>query len=645
MLMTIMAPVAGAHPDGSIDDGTLHRDSISSALESHDASTEGIVSTGPTGKKIKNLDLVGSGDRLDANATTDVWALGNYAYTGTFGSPCGGDPSGEAGIWVWDVHNKNNPTFVGVIESEAGDRTNDVRVSSMNSGDILVMSNESCGGGNGGFEIWDVDDPENPVKLASVVIDESDLNTISPLFFAPGALDEVGVHNLWLFTQGDRDYVSAVSEGAFDNFRIYDITDPTSPVLMSGWGAEELVPGLPVGVSDYSDLVLGDTDPTGSITLNALLDLFSGFGSSQNKFLHDVTISADGTMAYLANWDAGLVLLDISDVTDPQLVSVAIDPVNGSLDGEVNSHAVWPNEDGSIVVEGEEDFDETDIALTIGGDELKLAEMSNNDTSVASVIPLSGEVVFVGQGCDTFDYMVPGIDEPPFFEDPYLADATGKIAVIRRGGCSFFSKVMRAAEEGAIAAIIADNTPGGTAAPGSFTANGATGGIPAMTMSTVDGDLIESLGSAEGTLGLTFESWAGLRIWDYSDPANPRLASTFNTVCSADAGDPSCDPAGTYSVHNLQVETRGNKTFAYVSWYSDGMLVLDVSDPDNPVEVARFFDNSQEFIEANGGQPHDYWGVYKLENSPYIFGSDRNGGLDIFKEKGSGSGGGSNKKP
>lgn len=64
----------------------------------------------------------------------------------------------------------------------------------------------------------------------------------------------------------------------------------------------------------------------------------------------------DGTKAYLSHWDAGLILLDISDPADPQLVSVAIDPENGSLDGEVNSHSAWPSADGSIVVEGEEDF-------------------------------------------------------------------------------------------------------------------------------------------------------------------------------------------------------------------------------------------------------------------------------------------------
>ncbi|MDH3499480.1 MAG: hypothetical protein OEM97_05110 [Acidimicrobiia bacterium] len=75
------------------------------------------------------------------------------------------------------------------------------------------------------------------------------------------------------------------------------------------------------------------------------------------------------------------------------------------------------------------------------------------------------------------------------------------------------------------------------------------------------------------------------------------------------------------------VETTGNKTKAYVSWYSDGMLVLDVSDPANPSEVGRY-------TEAGT----DFWGVYKETNSPFFYGSDRNGGLYVFKEQGSGSG-------
>ena len=557
-------------------------------------------------KVTKNLAVVGRGERNVGDATTDVWAYDGFAYTGTFNSPCGGDP--EAGIWVWDVHNKNKPTFSNIIQSPTGSRTNDVRVNGMNSGDVLVHSNESCAGGPGGFEIYNVDDPTNPVPLASVRID--DPNPLTPSIFGP--ITDVGVHNLWLFKQGGYDYVGVTTETAYGNFHIYDITDPTSPALVSFYGAEETFdPGV-VASGDFTR------------NLNAAIWLTSGFGASANRFLHDVTISADGTEAYLANWDAGLIKLDISDPANPALISVAIDPVNGSLDGEVNSHSVWPSADGSIVVEGEEDFAAWEatvapgnvtfgngnpipgvMASTTAGDAFEgnqtgnAGSITSNSVEVTSG-PLAGSVfganefsgnnfplgagsyagnfVWIGRACNG---------------DPILnAPGAGDIAVVRRGACTFAEKSVNAAAAGAGAIVVTNNNP-------------------------------------------TSTPWSGLRIWDYSDDANPVLASTFNTVCSAStAPSAECAANGTYSVHNVQVENRGNKVFAYVSWYWDGMLVLDVTDPYNVKEVARYLDRSG----PNAGMANDFWGVYKVPGSPFIYGSDRNGGLYVFKEKGSGSG-------
>jgi hypothetical protein len=133
----------------------------------------------------------------------------------------------------------------------------------------------------------------------------------------------------------------------------------------------------------------------------------------------------------------------------------------------------------------------------------------------------------------------------------------------------------------------------------------------------------------------TSTPWSGLRIWDYSDPTNPVLASLFDTVCSAStAPSTACAANGTYSVHNVVVESQGSKVLAYVSWYWDGMLVLDVTDPYNPVEVARYLDTTG----PNAGLANDFWGVYKEPNNPFLYGSDRNGGLYVFKLKGAGSG-------
>jgi len=602
-------PDDGSGQEHSMLDGGARYDP-SAALTAHDTAVADVVSSGPFAKVTKNLASSSRGVRNSAGSTTDVWAYDGFAYTGTFNSPCGGDP--EAGVWIWDVHNKNKARFVGIIPSPAGSRSNDVKVATMNSGDILVHSNEPCAGGPGGFEIYNVGDPSNPVHLAHVQTDDVNLLLQDDFGFI-----DFGVHNLFLFTQGEHDYVAATVESEFGNFQIFDITDPTSPSRVGFWGAEQL--HLP-DVTDWVNLT--DFD----IILDADGYLFSGFGASQNRFLHDMTISADGTRAYLANWDAGLVLLDISDPSSPSLISVAIDPTSG--DGEVNSHSVWPSEDGTIVVEGEEDFSAWEATVppsnltldssfpgdptipgtaisAVAGDDFEGNQTGNTGTTDGTTVdvtsgalagssypavalataagsptfadtgPLTGELVWIGRGCATSqaDPILNASDVDP-----------GDIVVVRRGACFFEEKAETAASLGAAAVIIANN----------------------VTTST---------------------PWSGLRIWDYSDPTAPVLTSTFDTECSASTapGGP-CDPAGTYSSHNVIVESLGNKVKAYISWYSDGMLVLDVSDPYNPVEIGRY---------TMPGEV--YWGVYKETNSPWLYGSDRNGGLRVFKEYGAGS--------
>ncbi len=321
----------------------------SADLEAHDHETSDIISDGPTGRKIKNMVVAGRGERLVENARTDVWALGNYAYIGAFNEPCGTgenfesgvadvelvDGVEEPGIAIFDVRNKNKPQYVGNLPSVAGSRTNDVKVAETNSGTILVHSNESCAGGPGGFEIYNVDDPLNPVHLASVRIDDPNPAILEHPVLGPFVTD-AGVHNLFLFTQGGRDYVAVVAETWLGNFQIYEITDPTTPALVSVWGAENLC-DPDVAACPEDPLTETEPDVLFDLVVNWLL---GGFGASANRLLHDITISADGTSAYLSNWDAGLVLLDISDPADPVFVSTALEPLAGSLDGEVNSHAV-----------------------------------------------------------------------------------------------------------------------------------------------------------------------------------------------------------------------------------------------------------------------------------------------------------------
>ena len=73
----------------SADPGALlqRRGDPHAAMAAHDLATAGVVSGGPFAKVTKNLSPAGRGERLDPDANTDVWALGNYAYTGTFSNP------------------------------------------------------------------------------------------------------------------------------------------------------------------------------------------------------------------------------------------------------------------------------------------------------------------------------------------------------------------------------------------------------------------------------------------------------------------------------------------------------------------------------------------------------------------------------
>ena len=143
------------------------------AVEAQVASAAGEIMSRTPLEDGAALNVVGRGRRLLPRGTTDVWAHRQYAYLGTGRSPCG-DGTGEngSGIRIFDVRTPARVREVGVIPSVEGSWSNDVKVRRMNAGDILVHSNDSCDEGPGGFEIWNVANPLNPVHLAHVNTDD-----------------------------------------------------------------------------------------------------------------------------------------------------------------------------------------------------------------------------------------------------------------------------------------------------------------------------------------------------------------------------------------------------------------------------------------------------------------------------------------
>ena len=120
-----------------------------------------------------------------------------------------------------------------------------------------------------------------------------------------------------------------------------------------------------------------------------------------------------------------------------------------------------------------------------------------------------------------------------------------------------------------------------------------------------------------------------LRVWDYSNLAAPVQIGEYRTPNSAGTNT---QAAGDYSIHNALVVG----TDVYISWYSDGIRVLDASDPTTPEEVAYFVPPSannpvkpsQRGVLSNAPQ---VWGVEYDEATGLIYASDMNSGLWILR--------------
>ena len=641
------------------------------------------------------LEMVGHAAALAAQGSSDVWvhqhAIGKFAYMGGFTGSCEANDDGHADLHIFDVSDQGPFGEVATIAAQPNTRINDIKVLSLDSptfrGDVLIHSNENChvAGEESavGFEIYDVTNPRSPKHLSHV---EPGIWNAALAASEVGDVLDRGVHNTFPFRQGERSFVAACVFDAFAAFRIYEITNPTAPTLVGSWGIEELLraedPDTFAAVDfrtmgQGSDKSEEQLEAEQGLLMEVVMGyLFNGFGAMKIRYLHDVTVDATGETAYLAFWDGGLITLDIRDAAAPTLLAVAIDSDNS--DGEVNSHSSWPSADGSVVVEGNEDFsalgyqrlfapwfgqmpgpEGTDPVLSIVGAGLSTAvgdvvegalagpgrvrlsakpfevfiaeehvdpsssaykhhveeEVSANLTVAFLTGALAGHTFEAveasgsqphlapmaadgdGHGSESSDHdhssdLVPGntveaeavwlglaCDEATTINGP---EAAGAIAFVRRGDCPFDVKYQLAQSLGAVAVVVVNNE--------------------------------------EDT------AWGGLRIWDYSDPAAPHLLSNFDTVCSADPDAAGCDEDAWYSAHNIIVEGD----YAYVSWYSDGVLVIDISDPSNPVEVARWNPRDQGFEDSNGGV-QSVWGVHKLPGDPHLYVSDMNGGLYVLR--------------
>ena len=114
--------------------------------------------------------------------------------------------------------------------------------------------------------------------------------------------------------------------------------------------------------------------------------------------------------------------------------------------------------------------------------------MAGFGESLVTTGPITGDVVYVGRGCDPA-YPIGSTIPPALPLDPYLANPAGKIALIDRGTCGFVGKVKKAQDLGALMVIVVNNT---AAAPTAMGGADPSITIPSVMISLADGNLFKA---------------------------------------------------------------------------------------------------------------------------------------------------------
>ena len=204
------------------------------------------------------------------------------------------------GTSVLDVSDPFEPRVVRQIRAAAGSHSHKVQV-----GDgLLLVNEERYRGGDpfsAGMIVYDVEDPFDPRPIGR---------------FKSGGL---GVHRI-VYTGGRYAYVSAIPEGFDDRiWVIVDLTDPRRPVEAGRWWWRGMWRG-------------GGESPS--------------WPADKRYAAHHALL--EGRLAYLGYGDAGMVVLDITDVTSPRVISTLQWTPGG------DTHTCLPLPGASLVVTTDE---------------------------------------------------------------------------------------------------------------------------------------------------------------------------------------------------------------------------------------------------------------------------------------------------
>lgn len=267
------------------------QDSSSATQQTFDTSTGTLTFAHSTA----TVALGGATPNVDANA---VYVSGKYAYLGL-------DSDGGSGneFRIYDVHNPNSPTAVGGISYNFNAYTTFV------AGNYAYVGFASDASTGSDLRIYDITNPSTPSLAGGIDVD-ADVNSV----FVIGRY-------LYLMKSANAGTCSGVTLTGCE-FSIYDISNPTSPVAVSG--VSLAIAGNSVYVQGkyaYLGLATAAGNDFRIYDISVPYSPSSAGGADVSASVNSVVVS--GKYAYLAMSTGNE--LSIYNIADPSSLSLADD--------------------------------------------------------------------------------------------------------------------------------------------------------------------------------------------------------------------------------------------------------------------------------------------------------------------------------
>jgi RTX calcium-binding nonapeptide repeat (4 copies)/PA domain/LVIVD repeat len=597
--------------------------------------------------KQENLEVVG---RLQIpgvreSQIADLAVYKGFAYLNSWDDPLCRD----GGTYVVDIRNPGSPQLVRHIPADQpyyhGEGAHVITVNTPAfQGDILAVNNETYGSNvgleivspaeftclpadreapaqglvdlsGGGFDLYDVSNPANPVPLVRNAgdLDPDNEGPDPPRDFANS------YHSVFVWQDGPRAFLVASDNIEETDVDIFDITNPRAPVQVGDHSLEQRFPQIMNGEQ----------------------------GNGRSVFHHDVVVKQIGGRPVMKvdNWDAGYVQLDVTDPANPRLINdttfAGEDPLfpGGGLPPEGNAHQGEFSFDNQFLLAADEDFGPfRTFARSESGDtagrQATVAEGGDNPVRIVNLPDglMNGPSMFVGDGCTAASIpLAPADDGDPNTDDIALIERGGA-----GGGCTFADKFDNAAARNWDGVVIF-NQPRPDDGLVNMATEDADGPptIPGVHMRRVDalgpsGVLSSSTTTPPPTtpgpdlsVRVQFDGWGYAHLYD------AQTAQPIDHFAIDEALDPRfADGFGVLSIHEFA--TDPTEHLAYSSYYAGGIRVFQFSRQNGLNETGAWI--------ADGGS--DFWGVEQFttpQGERLIGGSDRDFGLVILRYTGPGA--------